>query len=195
MSKLDYLTIAIVTLCVAALIFLIVKASKLGQEKIPVTTLPPDNTEIYVDPYPIDGVDSLIIDDLEGNSATSGSDTQGGNSATDPDDSGSVPATTNPAPTSPDESGSTTTTPIRPSKRGDYLVLAGSFRQQANAETQAAKLRKLGYAQAEVTMFNRGAYAVVLVDRFSSMADAKRLTEELRAKHSVEARVMERRGQ
>ena len=72
------------------------------------------------------------------------------------------------------------------------MVLAGSYRQRVNADNQVARLRKMGYNSAEVSLFDRGSYAVVLVDRFSTYGDAKRLVNELAAK-GVDAIVDEKK--
>lgn len=75
---------------------------------------------------------------------------------------------------------------------GRYMVLAGSFRQESNANSHAAKLRRMGYDGAEVSIFNRGAYASVLVDRFSDKSDARSLARELENK-GIEALVITKR--
>lgn len=75
---------------------------------------------------------------------------------------------------------------------GRYMVLAGSFRQESNADSHAAKLRRMGYDGAEVSIFNRGAYASVLVDRFSDKSDARSLVRDLENK-GIEALVITKR--
>lgn len=112
------------------------------------------------------------------------------------------PAPTKPAPTKPAPEATTTTTKgatsssssaaasATTSSAGKYMVLAGSFKQRANAETQVASLRKKGFANAQVSMFNRSAYAVVLVDRFDNYSAAKQLVADLKAK-GVDALVKE----
>jgi len=87
-----------------------------------------------------------------------------------------------------------TDTPSTYSRFGEYLVLAGSYRYKGNAETEVRRLQRLGYSQAEATLFNRGAYATVLVDRFSSLAEARELVRELSSQHGIEAYVHEKRG-
>ncbi|MFN7118066.1 MAG: SPOR domain-containing protein, partial [Saprospiraceae bacterium] len=77
-------------------------------------------------------------------------------------------------------------------RAGDYLVLAGSFSVRANADTEVSRLQKMGYANAEVSPFNRGKFAVVLVDRFTDMADAQALVKELKSK-GVDSYVQEKR--
>ena len=70
------------------------------------------------------------------------------------------------------------------------MVIAGSYRQRTNADNQVAKLRKMGYDQARVELFDRGSYAVVLVNRFNAYGDAKRLVSELSGK-GIDAMVSE----
>jgi len=62
---------------------------------------------------------------------------------------------------------------------GAYMVLAGSFRQMVNAENHVRNLKNKGYSNASVERFDGGAYAVVLVDRFSSLSEAKSLVSKL----------------
>ena len=62
---------------------------------------------------------------------------------------------------------------------GKYMVLAGSFSKKAGAEAQVKSLKKLGYNNAKLEIFDRGKFAVVVVDRFDNMADAERLVKKL----------------
>nr|HMQ60260.1 SPOR domain-containing protein [Flavilitoribacter sp.] len=68
------------------------------------------------------------------------------------------------------------------SSSGNFLVIAGSFRQKANAEAQVKRLKKSGYDQSGVETFNNGALAVAMVDRFNSYAEAEKLVAELKKK-------------
>ena len=76
-------------------------------------------------------------------------------------------------------------------KAGRYVVLAGSFRQLANAERQTGKLRKAGFAEAEVIKSTGGAYAMAMVGRRSAEAEANRLMARVKAK-GFDARVVKR---
>lgn len=82
-------------------------------------------------------------------------------------------------------------TPPMPSSystTGEYLVLAGSFRIMANAESHVRTIRNKGYNNANVERFDKGTYAVVLVDRFTSLSSAQDLVGRLRG-DGVEAYV------
>lgn len=76
------------------------------------------------------------------------------------------------------------------SSEGRYMVISGSFKQRANAENHAANLQKLGYSNAAMHIFDRGAYAVVLVDRFDNLNEANQLKERLKSEHSIESYVL-----
>jgi cell division protein FtsN len=79
------------------------------------------------------------------------------------------------------------------SSEGDYMVIAGSYTVKANAESAAKKFRSQGYENAEVGIFNRGAYANVIVDRFDSSSSAQKLAKELKNK-GIEAYVQKKKG-
>jgi len=78
------------------------------------------------------------------------------------------------------------------SANGKYLVVAGTFKQEANAEIQLKKFKKLGYADAEIGKFNKSAYASLIVNRFNSSAAANRLVKTLKSK-GIDAYVHEKR--
>lgn len=211
MSKLDYLTIGIVAVCIAAIIFLIVKITGLM-----------NNDQRGIEPNRIEDAlgkeakpDADTYQDLQSDSARAGmpapSDTE------DPDDEEvdyydpvgeedrfqkeREPAA-KPGEVDPDyaaaseeeltsrgvEAPATTPRETRPGgTEGKYMVLAGSFRYKSNAEQMVRKLRKLGYEEAEIGYTNRGAYAVALVRRYDDLSAARSLVEELKNKHSIEA--------
>ncbi len=76
------------------------------------------------------------------------------------------------------------------SSEGRYMVISGSFKQRANAESHAANLQKLGYQNAAMHIFDKGAYAVVLVDRFDNLNEANQLKDRLKSEHSIESYVL-----
>ena len=63
---------------------------------------------------------------------------------------------------------------------GSFLVMGGTFGVYDNAVNQRRALRTAGFQQAEVTRFNGGKYAVVLVDRFERYRDAKTEVDRVR---------------
>lgn len=69
----------------------------------------------------------------------------------------------------------------RAGNEGIYKVIAGAFKSQGNAESQASQLRRLGYAQTRVLSADNGIYRV-MVQSFDNSADAARLERELETK-------------
>lgn len=64
---------------------------------------------------------------------------------------------------------------------GTYKVIAGAFKSQVNAESQASRLRQLGYTQTRVLSADNGIYRV-MVRSFDNSAAAARLERELETK-------------
>jgi cell division septation protein DedD len=184
MSKLDYLTIGIVAICLAAVIFIMIKVYDLGRTDNPID-VPPTEPETEIE---------------EPDTASESA----GDPAPPPTSSQTPPDANQEADDLDDEE---LTDPIEeniPSDQyqdegvlgdegGNFLVLAGSFRLRSGAEAEVQRLKKLGYKNAEVTLFNAGTFAAVLVDRFDNVARAEALASELQAKHKVEAYVHEKR--
>lgn len=202
MSRLDYVTIAIVGICILAIMFLVYKMTNVfgGEPKTDNTEMSADSVEAEDDTV----YDYEIDEAIDSSSTTSGTQ---GNGTTDRTTT-SKPATTS-VPADKSETSASETdaeddladagksstgknSSTKPSgttstdddiqasaSKGKFMVLAGSFKQMASAEAQLKKLKKLGYDNARIEPFNRGAYAVVLVDRFGNMADAEKLVKEL----------------
>ncbi len=200
MARLDYFTIIIGAICIAAAAFLvwigISKVKDNGKE---------DVAELYNDlqTYDENDKEDYYIDKEEGKkggSTTSDPSTASNTSNTPMNDEDLEYDFLNEKPKESNASTSNTSTSsvsTRPSssgggsrssgdgssvRAGDYMVLAGSFKDEANAERQAQKIRNLGYNSTRVERFNRGAYAVVLVNRFSDMGSARDLKKELIAR-------------
>lgn len=200
MSRTDYLTLAIVAVCIAALAFLIYRMATIDAD--PAAT---DPTEQVLDEP---ASDPTMTD--ENTAGTEyGDETAAPDYSRDADemDDSKVEsvdemptAKKEPAATKPAEKPAPRAEPAPPAEEpapassasGSYMVLAGSFREMANAEAMVAKVRKLGYESASVEKFDRGAFAVALVDRFDSYAEANALVKEL-AKKGVEATVYKKK--
>ncbi|HKK79646.1 MAG TPA: SPOR domain-containing protein, partial [Phaeodactylibacter sp.] len=52
----------------------------------------------------------------------------------------------------------------------------------SNAENMVRKLRNMGYDDARTELFDRGAYAVALVDHYPDYTEAQRIASELKEK-------------
>jgi cell division protein FtsN len=212
MSKLDVLTIAIVIVCLAALGYLVYKIVDLVNPPEEATTSIQDSyaddttDDTYTDwdnEADTAGDDADLDDDQVDSYANSDQATtpNAGNSSysdeeMDNESTGSAEADNlrkeeEVAPSeSTGTSTNTSTTSTAPASNtvrasnssGRYMVIAGTYRQRSNADQQVARLRKMGYDKAEVSLFDSGTYALALVDRFGSYGDAKRLVNELKGK-------------
>lgn len=206
MSKLDVLTIAIVIVCLAALGYLVYKIVDLVNPPEDTTTsiqdsyaadTPEDTYTDWDNEADTAGDDADLDDDQVDSYANSDQATttgDGNNTYADEemDDefTGSAEAENlrQEEEVAPSQSTSTTSTApatntaTASNSSGRYMVIAGTYRQRSNADQQVARLRKMGYDKAEVSLFDNGTYALALVDRFGSYGDAKRLVNELKGK-------------
>lgn len=190
MSRLDLLTILIVGICLAALGYLVYKTINIMNPPAPA------DVPSVQDSYDLGTTDSTDYDWYSGVDTTTTAVGEAGDPGmtTDPatDDNTATDTYEETTPTTPvteEEPDDTPTTSPRTSSAGQYMVLAGSFRQKSNAESQVSRLRKMGYNNASVELFDNGAYAVALVDRFGDYSTANNLAAELKGK-GVEAMVM-----
>lgn len=181
MSRLDYLTIGIVALCIVALIYLVYRYVNLphSDENVqPTSEIVEKDTTQSSSP------------DLNGFPAEDSSENvqPGPSAVAEPSQTPkentpakAEPVKPNPAPEQPVAPSVNTTSESAASASGRYMVIAGSFEQKSGAQKQLQKIKKLGYSHAQVELFNRGAYAVVLVDRFDQASDAKKLVTTLKS--------------
>ncbi|HOY16360.1 MAG TPA: SPOR domain-containing protein [Haliscomenobacter sp.] len=195
MSRLDYLTIGIVAVCIAALIYLVYRYVNLPHEA---NTPKPTTEKPYVD-----------------TTQTAANDTAGypaEDNTIDQPAEGAVVENNQIAETAVVEEVKPKPTPVKPqvtpsrdnaataevetaplaSSSGKYMVIAGSFEQTSSAQKQLKRVQKLGYSSARVEKFNRGAYATVLVNRFNNPSEAKTLVSALKSK-GIDAMVLEKR--
>lgn len=203
MSRLDYFTIIIVTVCVVALIYLVVNIVKLKNKDQPgidstlmekPETTPeaegvyaPDDSSAYPNSSQASGMaddydpDDDEVDFIDPGAEPFGDESSASGSGTPVEERQPVPSTSPAVENRPASSAA--------AHAGDYMVLAGSYRIMENAETEVKKLKRLGYNNAEVTIFNKGTYATVLVDRFTTADQAAALVKELKNKHSIDSYV------
>ncbi|MFT4758227.1 MAG: cell division septation protein DedD [Paraglaciecola sp.] len=205
MSRLDFFTIFVVAICILAIIFLIFKATQLANgDGISV----PENTSSVADAddfdededlYDSDGAE-IVTDtntDELGGSANSDEDgmTSAGEADTDNEDAEEED-------TMGDLDEAEAETPVisrepevisTEASLGKYLVIAGTFKIKSGAQTLARQLRNAGYSNAKSSIFDRGTYAIVLVDRFDSQSEANALASKLKSS-GIEAYVQAVRG-
>jgi cell division septation protein DedD len=73
-----------------------------------------------------------------------------------------------------------------------HLVVAGTFKQMVNANTQLKTFKKMGYQHAYIGKFNKSAYASLVVDRFATSKEAQQLVKTLKSK-GIDAYVHKKR--
>ncbi len=172
MSRLDYITIAIVAACILAIIFLVYKMTDLFGDEPVVNPI-----ETTSNPVEEDSTYQYNVDDVENENGGADTDTDPNTSEANPSDAQENPSTDDgqqddePAKTPPPTSYSS----------GKFMVIAGTFSKSSLAKSHAAKLKGMGFSNARVEPFDRGKYDVVLVDRFDNMASAERLVKDLKA--------------
>lgn len=191
MSKLDTFTVIIVGLCLAALGYLVYKTIQLRQLKnsSPTSSItiqePSDESasntltlgdeDKAVDPAAAQEGD-LDDDQLSVSNGTLVEEEEGVVAETPTDD-----IAQNNGPEKREEE-VPTSFDTDASEAGDFMVLAGSFKQRANAEAQVRRLKKMGFDDARVASFNGGSLAVALVGRFDDYDQATELANKVEAK-------------
>jgi len=68
------------------------------------------------------------------------------------------------------------------SSSGSYMVIAGNYIINTNAENMVLKLKKNGYNNAEIVIFDMSQYHSVVANRFSDYNSAYNLAKQLEAK-------------
>lgn len=193
MSKLDTFTVFMVSLCLVALSYLVYKTIKLRELKkeIPTSVVTPENdaeetTTASTIKFDDEG---KVIKPAAADEADLDDDQVNVNNGTLVEEEEAAPAeedaekpkekiASKPVEEKVPDNFETTGS----SSSGNYLVLAGSFKQKANAEAQVKRLKKMGFDEAQVTSFNGGSLAVALVGRFDSSAAANKLAKQVEAK-------------
>ena len=200
MSRLDYVTIAIVAVCVAALVYLIYMTTNLlGDSGEPATTTEEaaastDSEDQEGDTYYFDDEGRIEGDGQTENQPAAGTDDYSGYDYQNGEDldkgrsssGGSTAAANEMDPGSGvAEGGNNNSSPSgsrASAGQGQYMVIAGTFSVSANAQEMEKKLRGMGYNNTSLEPFDRGKYTVVMVDRFGSISEAKSLATELEGK-------------
>lgn len=68
------------------------------------------------------------------------------------------------------------------SSNGQYMIIAGNYLVESNANEMARKLQKMGYQSAEKVIFDASSYHTVIASRFSDYGEAVRTASNLKAK-------------
>ncbi len=189
MSRLDYFTIFIVVVCILAIGLLLWQTTDIfGKKGEPSIEAIDDNGSM--DEEDTFGADDLFAEDdsLDAEAADSiywndeeeGSDAGSGSTVAASDEEGIDYGEKDSDAAGKEEDDYPNGEEL--AATGDYLVLGGTFKYMANAKRRLRALQRAGYSQAQVVLFDRGKYAVVLVDRFGDYSSASELVSELKNK-------------
>jgi len=79
------------------------------------------------------------------------------------------------------------------SNYGDYLVIAGAFKQKANASSEVDRLQNSGYPNAEIVEFDYSDYYSVCVAKYDNRADANAVANSIKSRSGKKAYVHKKR--
>ncbi len=195
MSRLDYFTIFIVIVCILAIGLLLYQTTDLFKKKQPVEVELANTDYEDATTYELDTTDFMEEDTTDYWGDSDKIDEESDDFTTEEEtaekDMEAEDATETTNAVSADD-GQTYPDGDAIARSGDYLVLGGTFSKMANAKKRLHALQDAGYTEAEIVLFDRGKYAVVLVNRFEDIGAARDLVAELKAK-GWEAALYEKR--
>ncbi len=149
-----------------------------------------DNTEMVDDVADVDTdeFEDDLFEDEEGSDydITATTDGMGGGNEEIEDDSNSIDYTevddiienSNRTQTTSNSTSHNTNT----SYSGKYMLLAGSYLIEDNAQIMVKKLKKLGYDNSEMVIFNMSQYHSVCAGRYTSLSSAQQESSALKRK-------------
>jgi hypothetical protein len=80
-----------------------------------------------------------------------------------------------------------------PKSSGDYLVIAGAFKSEANAQAEVDRLKGVGYPNAEIVEFDFSDYYSVCVAKYNTSEDANAVANSIKSKSGKKAYVHKKR--
>ncbi len=83
--------------------------------------------------------------------------------------------------------------PTNPKSTGDYLVIAGAFKSEANAQAEVDRLKGSGYPNAEIVEFDFSDYYSVCVAKYNTSEDAEAVANSIKSKSGKKAYVHKKR--
>jgi len=167
MSRIDYVTITLVGICLCVLVYVLIKVSNLNDQK-------PSGIDIDNSP------DVQVFQPIDSNKVALGDSLE---SKPEP-----------PMDTSPTPQVETGKTPKNEDlKKLDFLVVAASFNNRPDAEKEQKRLQALGYSDAEIGLFNGGAVVSVIIGRFASYSEAEKQADALQKERNIKAYIHQKR--
>ena len=76
---------------------------------------------------------------------------------------------------------------------GDYLVIAGAYKSEANAQAEVDRLKGSGYPNAEIIEFDFSDYYSVCVAKYITSEDANAVANSIKSKSGKKAYVHKKR--
>lgn len=76
---------------------------------------------------------------------------------------------------------------------GDYLVIAGAFKSEANANAEVARLKTMGYPNAEIVEFDYSDFYSVCVAKYDTRSDADAVANSIKSRSGKKAYVHKKR--
>ncbi|MEO1626684.1 MAG: SPOR domain-containing protein, partial [Bacteroidota bacterium] len=76
----------------------------------------------------------------------------------------------------------------------NYLVIVGSYNQERWAKAEEARLRKEGFSNMEVVVFDLSQYYTLIAGRYGSLRDARQMENKLKAAGLNEVYVQKKRS-
>ncbi len=80
------------------------------------------------------------------------------------------------------------------SNSGDYLVIAGAYKQKANANAEVDRLQNSGYPNAEIVEFDFSDYYSVCVAKYDNRSDADAVANSIKSRSGKKAYVHKKRS-
>jgi hypothetical protein len=187
MSKfLRYLLTGVAIIIIAIWVFMVLRSWQ--ESKITDKTLNQSPTEVadpaYTDTDTEDPGDIDYEDAVKSSKETTETDT---NAAEEEEEDGSLSDMDN-------ASDRRLTDASAGSNTAPYLVIAGTYTSEGNAQLEVNRLKKLGYKDAEVVQFIGSRYYSVCVDRLGLLSAARQLSKRVKADNTEEVYVHRRRG-
>ena len=81
-----------------------------------------------------------------------------------------------------------------PEQLGDYLVIAGAFKNETNAKNEVEKLKNMGYPNAEIVEFDYSDFYSVCVARYENSNDAEKVANSIKNRLGKKAYVHKKRS-
>lgn len=165
MSRIDYITIAIVAISLGVLIYLLVRIANLNK--------PIAKQEVTIEQ--VASTHNLSVDSLAARDTI----------LAPVEDTSSVSL--------PQKKEPTSTAAVVSDQ--NFLVVAASFNTKELADRELQRLVKMGYENCEIGYFNRQQIVSVIAGRFNTYEQAEALAKKMQAEHQVEAYVHRKRSQ